>query len=248
MKLHEEFKLYEDLWEDSPIKEELDPDKPVGYVIAGKINPTRNDKVFIAVAPVRVVDYASADKFSTLRDARISAYSIFKYIKGDTAFIIDLGTMNCVERIVVRPDGTIEHDFCQPGVENLEEAYTHYSFDFETEVDYYGAIYCARELTYSLVYDPKTAARLYNYAVKNDWDEEEIPALGDLIGDALEGANYHQDIDDYARSVDPFPYWKSTNVSSSDKAKIDALLAKYKATTDRRWLLWEAINAALYRY
>lgn len=136
-----------------------------------------------------------------------------------------------------------------PIKEDLEEAYTHYSFDFETELDYYGAIYCARELTYSLVYDPKTAAQLYNHAIKaGDWDPEELAALGDLIGDALEGANYHNDVFDYARSYNQFPYWKSSRVSSVDKAKINDLLAKYKTATDRYWLLWEAINAALYKY
>jgi hypothetical protein len=102
-----------------------------------------------------------------------------------------------------------------------------------------------------MVNDPRSATRLYNRAVKegsDHWNEDEFPALCDLIVDALEAANYHEYVDDYMRSNHTFPYCDSFKASTSDKAKIDNLIASCKTSADRLRVLWEAINAALYRY
>ncbi len=141
-----------------------------------------------------------------------------------------------------------EIDEIKEASKTLNEAYVLDSFDFESEVDYYGAVYCARELVYELVDDPRSAARLSNWAQGySNWSLEELCVLDDMIGDALEGANYHEDVFDYMRS-DPFPYWHSEKVSTSDKAKIDSLITKCKTIRDKRLLLWDAIHAALYSY
>lgn len=87
----------------------------------------------------------------------------------------------------------------------LKEAYVAGSFDFESNVDYYGAIYCARELVYSLVKDPRSAAKLYREFADDSIATEELDMICDLIGDALEGANYYDDADDYMRN-NPIPY------------------------------------------
>lgn len=129
----------------------------------------------------------------------------------------------------------------------LKETYIARSFDFESEVDYYGAIYCARELVYSLVKDPKSAAKLYREFADDSIATEELDMICDLIGDALEGANYYDDADDYMRN-NPIPYWKSERATDAEKTTIDGVIATCKTRAQKTQLLMDAVQATIWAY
>lgn len=113
---------------------------------------------------------------------------------------------------------------------------------FEENVSLNGAVYAARELTYSLVRDPEEAETLMNRAEADEWEYAEVQALSDLIGDALTAANYHTEAEDYSHSRGEFPYWWAFDATEEERAKVDALIKTCTTDDDKTTLLNFAIN------
>ena len=115
-------------------------------------------------------------------------------------------------------------------------------FYFEDlDVSIYAIMHFARRLVNQLVNDPAEAEALYTWAVGYESTDEELIALSDMIGDALEGANYHDEVHKYMRS-DPFPYFWSFRANSYEKATMDKLFTECKTDDEKRRALMLAIN------
>jgi hypothetical protein len=113
---------------------------------------------------------------------------------------------------------------------------------FEENVSLNGAVYAARELTYSLVGDPDDAETLWSRAEADEWEYAEMQALSDLIGDALTASNYHTEAGEYSHSRGEFPYWWASDATKGERAKVDTLLKSCTTDADKIRLLNFAIN------
>ena len=128
----------------------------------------------------------------------------------------------------------------------LKEAYVAYDSDFyfeDLDISLNAVMDFARRIVNSLVSDPDEAEALADWAEANDgWNADEYAALSDLIGDALEGANYHYDVDTYMRSNNTFPYWISDRMRPAEHKIVDDLVKECKTEDQKREALWKAIN------
>jgi hypothetical protein len=129
----------------------------------------------------------------------------------------------------------------------LKEAYIPYdsAFYFEDlDISLNAVMDFARSIVYSLVSDPEEAEALSDWAEANDsWNSEEYAALCDLIGDALEGANYHDEVDTYMRSNNTFPYWISSGMRPTEHKIVNDLIKECKTEDQKKKALWNAINS-----
>lgn len=126
----------------------------------------------------------------------------------------------------------------------LKEAYAPYDADFyfeDLDISVNAVMSFARAIVYSLVSDPDEAEALSDWAAADGWNADEQAALSDLIGDALEGANYHDYVDIYMH--DTIPYWISDKTRASERPIVDQLVAACVTDDQKKDALWKAINS-----
>jgi hypothetical protein len=266
MKLHEEFKLYENMWDDlSNTAEDRRKRKQRNRLLKQMDRATAKSSLLIEVpstnkrSEIECAPHATVLKrlitFITALspEEKLDLYfhwgmydDKFDDCQGDPILNKDSGDMYVYDNTATTPVPSDSHDkvvaALNNGVDDLKESLSVGRDWFEENVSLNGAVYAARELTYHFVKDPEDAEALMAKAEAEEWEYAEVQGLSDLIGDALTASNYHTEAGDYSHSNHEFPYWWSFDATDEECEKVDALIATCTNDDDRFLLLNFAIN------